>query len=579
MSERRTASLLDFAIAASLAVVPVMLAVLVAVGTLRPADYVTRTARPATSACAMSRPSRTLRAGGRGAQRRVGVADGGRAAARRAAMRARVGPVVAREPAQAAFGAARCGAVARRAGRVAAERARRGAATLQHASERARGRGRSASTQRAGSRPSTSALGQPIETAAYAGRRFELRCVDLVDALGALLRADARMLDALSWRGTEAGATVARWRPDQQMEITERHVMRPIHGTALPAASAWGTVTSLPAPAACNRSCARRRWRARPARQRRSRCPANRGRPTPPTTALDGAAFAAHDVGAAGRLRQPSRALYRLYTDAEATGLASRPNRIVLDGVAVDVGFSLAHHDRPRAAGAGAEDRRLLHRPPRRLPRARHPTRRRRRRPVGPAAARRRDGAHGGSGGDRRGQRPHRGAGRRAVAVRAPGRSTARAATPTATRACPTPCSTGRTHCSTRPCSRTRCRRRRSSRSWPRPSWPTPRSARGGSPPNARRCGAAGAPARDSLRGELMRSDSARFLDRMFCIDKRLRRLPAALGGAVAAATFGWNAGCDRREAHDCGKHDLLFGRAVDAHAESGVQSGPCRRW
>ena len=37
MSERRTA-LLDFAIAASLAVVPVMLAVLVAVGTLRPAD-------------------------------------------------------------------------------------------------------------------------------------------------------------------------------------------------------------------------------------------------------------------------------------------------------------------------------------------------------------------------------------------------------------------------------------------------------------------------------------------------------------------------------------------------------------
>ena len=41
-----------------------------------------------------------------------------------------------------------------------------------------------------------------------------------------------------------------------------------------------------------------------------------------------------------------------------------------------------------------------------------------------------------------------------------------------------------------------------------------------------------GAPARDSLRGQLMRSDSARFLDRMFCADQAFAALPAAVGRA-----------------------------------------------
>ena len=54
-----------------------------------------------------------------------------------------------------------------------------------------------------------------------------------------------------------------------------------------------------------------------------------------------------------------------------------------------------------------------------------------------------------------------------------------------------------------------------------------------------------GMPARDSLRGQLMRSDSARFLDRMFCIEKRYRRLPPAVGRCRrTASSFGWNAGC-----------------------------------
>jgi len=78
------------------------------------------------------------------------------------------------------------------------------------------------------------------------------------------------------------------------------------------------------------------------------------------------------------------------------------------------------------------------------------------------------------------------------------------------------------------------------------------------------------APARDSLRGQLMRSDSARFLDRLFCMDKQSGDCRRPWAVQSMAAAFGWNAGCTD-PSDDCGRHDLLFGRAVDAHAESGV--------
>jgi hypothetical protein len=77
-------------------------------------------------------------------------------------------------------------------------------------------------------------------------------------------------------------------------------------------------------------------------------------------------------------------------------------------------------------------------------------------------------------------------------------------------------------------------------------------------------------PPRDSLRGQLMRSDSARFLDRMFCFDKAYATAGGPWDVQAAAQAFGWNAGCDEARL-DCGKQDLLFGRAVDATAESGV--------
>ena len=80
----------------------------------------------------------------------------------------------------------------------------------------------------------------------------------------------------------------------------------------------------------------------------------------------------------------------------------------------------------------------------------------------------------------------------------------------------------------------------------------------------------AATPTRDSLRGQLMRSNSARFLDRMFCADQGFINCRRPWEVQSAALTFGWNGGC-AEAADDCGKRDILFGRAIDASDESGV--------
>jgi hypothetical protein len=77
-------------------------------------------------------------------------------------------------------------------------------------------------------------------------------------------------------------------------------------------------------------------------------------------------------------------------------------------------------------------------------------------------------------------------------------------------------------------------------------------------------------PALDTLRGQLMRSNSARFLDRMFCADRGFVDCRRPWEIQASAFAFGWNGGCTQA-ADDCGKRDLLFGRAVDASDESGV--------
>ena len=78
-----------------------------------------------------------------------------------------------------------------------------------------------------------------------------------------------------------------------------------------------------------------------------------------------------------------------------------------------------------------------------------------------------------------------------------------------------------------------------------------------------------GVPALDSLRGQLMRSNSARFLDRMFCADQGFLPCDRPWEVQAAALAFGWNGGC-AGAGDNCGKRDLLFGRSVDASDESG---------
>ena len=68
-----------------------------------------------------------------------------------------------------------------------------------------------------------------------------------------------------------------------------------------------------------------------------------------------------------------------------------------------------------------------------------------------------------------------------------------------------------------------------------------------------------GTPARESLRGQLMRSDSARFLDRMFCSEKNYADCRRPWQVQAMATSFGWNAGCAEGRS-DCGKRDLLSG-------------------
>jgi hypothetical protein len=79
----------------------------------------------------------------------------------------------------------------------------------------------------------------------------------------------------------------------------------------------------------------------------------------------------------------------------------------------------------------------------------------------------------------------------------------------------------------------------------------------------------AGTPARDSLRGQLMRSDSARFLDRMFCIEQGFAACARPWEVQAAARAFGWNGGCADDDA-SCGKADLLFGGPLGHDDERG---------
>lgn len=75
----------------------------------------------------------------------------------------------------------------------------------------------------------------------------------------------------------------------------------------------------------------------------------------------------------------------------------------------------------------------------------------------------------------------------------------------------------------------------------------------------------------DAIKGEIAKSDSIAFLDRMFCVDRQ-SALPGSSKLSSSScdrplriqrrvAELGWNLGCSAIPSKDCGQMDLLFGR------------------
>ena len=78
------------------------------------------------------------------------------------------------------------------------------------------------------------ALRTPIESPDYPGVRFTVQCVDIAGAVTALARSGSKMLSTFAWRGTDVERVVSRWRPDQFVEISARSIARSNPWAGLP---------------------------------------------------------------------------------------------------------------------------------------------------------------------------------------------------------------------------------------------------------------------------------------------------------------------------------------------------------
>ena len=614
MVERRTTSLLEFAIAASIAVVPIMLGILLLVAVVRPAEpgaadwrgqpdrYVSVrhvAALKTFELAVVQRPATTPLA-----PTAAEVMDGIPQCRREWSAAWNVGQWLpwlvgtrAATPSQAEH--------------IATQLAEFDAALL-HFSSRVNAR----VTQPVGLdaarwfAAASNSLGTPIEPAELPGQRFQVRCADLAAALTAVSRADARMLEVLAWRGTEGSAALARWRPEQQMAITTHQVMRRNPWTGIAGCiylgghdDPGGAVGEFAAPTrfVAGARSVQRRLCGMPEMLAASRV-ASQGAEKRLPSALAGEPGLADPVDDTRwmvppslltmllpleSLRQASGSLYRLVTEADAgadpraaTAMAAAPdgrrngqNRVVLDGVAVDVGFSVDLTIDP-ALQALAQKTAACYT-------GRHDVCR----ALGMRRSEDKDGPIG--------QPLLEGAMVRMAAVAvidvASGRIEALAGTMS-------PCARQEVD---GPGRDPNCDQRLPYPVQYRPdALLNPAVYHDAMPASTikpimaaaflsdREVGARwlsaeraamkrdAVPARDSLRGHLMRSDSARFLDRMFCFDKGFANCSRPWDVQSAALAFGWNAGCSEARA-DCGKRDLLFGRAVGAAADAGANRPP----
>ena len=594
MRDSRAASLLDFAIAASIAVVPVLLAVLLGIGTVAPSALRSTSDDNHVSV----RQVAALKTFERAIVRRDSVQSGapdaraltvlipecgaewnaGEGAVDRLKEVLGRATVEARGPAQ----------------RIAGELRELDAALLRMSVGGNRRVADSVGFDAARwAEAARQALATPIETPRYPGQTFNVRCSDLRAAVAMLSRGNGRMLATLAWRGTEVGRTIASWQPEQYVEISARHLSRANPWRGLPGCVYLGSGRAEgddASPAFFVRT-------AGAASQRVCTQPAvfdvsvgDTGA-APPIAIVGepGSDVAADDLRwdvppslqtllqPLDSLQRPWGSLYRTFTegahapdDAKASDHYA-PNRIALDGTQVDVGFSVDLTIDPKLQALAQKTAACY---------------------TGRQDVCRSLGVHRGEDGDDAiGHHLLEHAVVRMAAIAiidvASGRIEALAG-------------------ALSPCTRqeydgpgreANCDSRLPYAVGYRPDQLlNPAVFHDAMPGSVIKPVMAAAflsnanvgsrwlaaeraemrtsaqPTRDSLRGQLMRSDSARFLDRMFCGDLGFRPCERPWEVQSMASAFGWNGGCAEPNER-CGKRDLLFGRSVAAAASDDLES------
>lgn len=546
MAERRQ-TLLDFAIAASVAVVPVLLIVLLGMRPFAPAEYrsgshvsVRQIAALKTFEHAIVRRDRVQAAIPDAATLSSLVPECRDAWDGRDVLRALLGRAPQRTPAD----------------RIATALAEldRALATMSADSNRR-------VTDAVGfdglrwSQAAKRVLATPIDTPQYPGRTFRVRCADLASAALALSRDNGRMLASLAWRGTEVARTVADWRPEQYVAVGARQLARTNPWSGLP-----GCVYLYDQGNAQPAYFVRQ---GRATNERVCRQPAlfefDAGFPLAALTGGPNAEVRADDL----RWQLPPglptllRPLDALQRPNESTA-----NRVALDGIDVDVGFSVdltidpamqALAQKTAACYTGRQD-------------------------VCAALGIRRAEDRGRTVGHRLLESAVVRMAAIAIVDVASGRIEALAGSMS-------PCTQ---HEYDGPGRSAACDARLPYPIRYRPdALVNPAVLHDAMPASIVKPVMAAAffsntgvgarwlagernamrtttmPTADSVRGQLMRSSSARFLDRMFCADRGFASCERPWEIQAAARSFGWNAGCATPSGR-CGARDLLFGRSLE---------------
>ena len=414
-------------------------------------------------------------------------------------------------------------------------------------------------------------LEAPVEVAEHPGRAFRVRCTDLAIAVRALVRGNAAMLEALAWRGTETMRTLADWRSDQMVGIAPRQVARANPWGGLPGCvylQASGTSARAFVASARGRDdelCRRPELLGTQADAVRLA-----GEPSPDLRPDDARWSVPPSLST---MLRPLDALHRTGGALYRASTRDRPNRIDLPGGALDVGFSIdltidpavqALAQRAAACYTGRDD------------------------VCRTLGLERRDDA-----GAPLGRALLEGAMVRMAAIAIVDVETGRIE---ALAGAQSPC-TRQEHDG--PGRSARCDKRLPYPIRYRPdALLNPAVFHDAMPAStikpimaaafladrgagarwlaAEQAGIASAkgapPTLATLRGQLARSDSARFLDRMFCSDLDFAPCARPWSIQATAAALGWNDGC-AQGSEGCGRRDLLFGAGAAPRDDGGTRA------